>query len=67
MSTKEYYRVHGKIMYVAPNPRKKFKEKYDLTNYEVQLSKGDSKKFILRPLDDSLKLKEVRFTAESPD
>ena len=38
MSDKNYYRVIGKVMLVARNPKKTFKEKYDLTNYSVQLS-----------------------------
>jgi len=38
MSSKNFYRVLGKVMYAAPNPKKQFKAKYDLTNYNVQLS-----------------------------
>lgn len=38
MSSKDFYRVIGKVMLSAPNPKKTFKEKYDLSNYQVQLS-----------------------------
>ena len=34
-SDKNFYRVLGKVMYAAPNPKKQFKAKYDLTNYNV--------------------------------
>ena len=33
MSSKDYYRVIGKVMHVASNPKKQFKEKYDLRKY----------------------------------
>ena len=33
MSSKNYYRVVGKVMLVASSPKKQFTEKYDLTNY----------------------------------
>ena len=66
MSNKNYYRVIGNVVLIASSPRKKiFTEKYDLNNYTVQLSQGDAKKFYLNPRDDSLKLKIVRFIAES--
>ena len=52
-------------MYAAPNPKKQFKAKYDLTNYNVQLSQGDSKKLYLNPNDDLLQLNIVTFRAES--
>ena len=51
MSSKNFYRVVGKVMLVASNPKKQFTEKYDLTNYQVQLSQGDAKKFYLYPID----------------
>ena len=35
MSSKNFYRVVGKVMLVASSPRKQFTEKYDLTNYQV--------------------------------
>lgn len=35
MSSKNFYRVVGKVMLVASNPKKQFTEKYDLTNYQV--------------------------------
>lgn len=38
MSSKNFYRVVGKVVLVASNPKKQFTEKYDLTNYTVQLS-----------------------------
>jgi len=38
MSKKGYYKVVGKVMLVASNPKKSFAEKYDLTNYQIQLS-----------------------------
>ena len=67
MSSKAYYKVVGKVVLVANNPRKPFAEKYDLTNYTVQLSQGDSKKFYLYPINDELQLKSVRFIAETVD
>jgi len=67
MSSKNFYRVVGKVMLVAPNPKKQFREKYDLTNYCVQLSQGDSKKFYLYPINEALQLKTVRFVVESVD
>ena len=33
MSSKNFYRVIGKVMLVASSPKKQFTEKYDLTNY----------------------------------
>ncbi len=54
-------------MLIAPNPKKQFVEKYDLTNYCVQLSQGDSKKFYLYPLNEVLQLKTLRFVVESVD
>lgn len=33
MSDKNYYRIVGKKMLVASNPKKQFTEKYDLNNY----------------------------------
>ena len=65
MSDKNYYRVIGKVMLVARNPKKTFKEKYDLTNYSVQLSQGDSKKFYLYPIKEELQLDIVRFVTDS--
>ena len=67
MSSKAYYKVVGKVVLVANNPRKPFAEKYDLTNYTVQLSQGDSKKFYQYPINDELQLKSVRFIAETVD
>lgn len=54
MSSKNFYRVVGKVVLVASNPKKQFTEKYDLTNYTVQLSQGDAKKFYLMPINDEL-------------
>jgi len=54
MSDKNFYRVIGKVMFAASNPKKQFKPKYDLTNYSVQLSQGDSKKFYLYPIKEEL-------------
>lgn len=54
MSSKNYYKVVGKVMLIASNPRKPFTEKYDLTNYMAQLSQGDNKKFYLYPLNHHL-------------
>ena len=62
MSSKNFYKVVGTKMYMAPNPKKQFKEKYDLTNYQVQLSQGDNKKFYLYPLNEMLQLNMVKFT-----
>ena len=33
ITSRNYYRVIGKVMYMAPNRNKELKEKYDLTNY----------------------------------
>ena len=33
ISSKNFYRVIGKVMHVASNPKKQFKEKYDLRKY----------------------------------
>lgn len=38
ISSKNYYRVIGTSVLLASNPKKQFTEKYDLTNYTVQLS-----------------------------
>ena len=65
MSSKNFYRVVGKVMLVASNPKKQFTEKYDLTNYQVQLSQGDAKKFYLYPIDQNLQLNTVRFVADT--
>ena len=35
MSSKNYYRVVGKVVLMASSPKKPFTEKYDLTNYTV--------------------------------
>ena len=67
MSSKDFYRVLGKVMYVAPNPKKQFKAKYDLTNYNVQLSQGDSKKIALYPIDETLQLKAIEFKTVSTE
>ena len=67
MSSKNFYRVVGKVMLVASSPKKQFTEKYDLTNYQVQLSQGDAKKFYLYPIVDSLQLKTVRFVCDKVD
>lgn len=67
MSSKNYYKVVGKVMLIASNPRKPFTEKYDLTNYMAQLSQGDNKKFYLYPLNHHLQLNPIRFVAESAD
>ena len=64
MSGKDYYKIIGTHMHVAGSPKKPFKPKYDLSNYNVRLSKGDKDKFYLEPIDESLKLKKVQFACE---
>jgi hypothetical protein len=41
-------------MLISSNPKKPFVEKYDLSNYCVQLSQGDCKKFYLYPINEAL-------------
>ena len=67
MSKKGYYKVVGKVMLVASNPKKQFTEKYDLTNYQVQLSQGDNKKFYLYPINEALQLNTLRFISVTPE
>ena len=33
ISSKNFYRIIGKVMYMAPSHKKELKVKYDLTNY----------------------------------
>lgn len=67
MSSKNFYRVVGKVMLVASNPKKQFTEKYDLSNYQIQLSQGDPKKFYLYPIHENLQLNTVRFITDTVD
>ena len=39
---------------MAGNPKKDFNWFCDLSNYQVQLSQGDNKKFYLYPIEDQL-------------
>ena len=67
LSDKSYYKIIGTHMHVAGSPKKPFKPKYDLTNYNVRLSKGDKDKFYLEPIDENLKLNMIKFVCEDAD
>lgn len=66
-SRKDYFKITGKVLLMASNPKKKFTTQYDLANYQVQLSQGNSRRFYLWPLDNSLGLEIVTFEAQSVD
>ena len=67
---KNYYKVIGTNMYLAPNHKKRPNElefRYDLTLYTVGVSKKEKKEFFLEPIDKSLKLDHLRFIAETAE
>ena len=52
---------------MAGNPKKDFNWFCDLSNYQVQLSQGDNKKFYLYPIEDQLQLSVICFIAMKSD
>ena len=68
-SSKDIYRLKYPNMMIGcqnkQNNKLEFYTKYDLTNYQITLSKNDKEKFYLVPINETLNIPKLKFIASS--